>query len=136
MDPTELEQIVDRALARLPAPRAPRTLAPRVMHAVRLAESHAAMPARGWFAWSREWQAVSVTAMLALVVGLWFMGPVILEGLGSFKTPVVSDTAGALDGARVIWRVLRPVLLAGVAFVGVMSALCAAGAAALRRVTA
>lgn len=69
MDPTDLERHVDRALKALPAPRAPHSLLPAVMLAVRAA---ALRPwyARPWAGWPGQWQAASVAAVLAfLAVG-------------------------------------------------------------------
>ena len=58
MDPAELERLVDRALGQLPAPRAPRTLLPRVMAAV----PTPARPwhARPWLMWPAGWQIISL----------------------------------------------------------------------------
>jgi hypothetical protein len=59
---------VTRGVRRLPLPRAPHTLLPRVMTAV---QQWAQRPwyAREWFTWPLGWQIASVAALLALLVG-------------------------------------------------------------------
>ena len=63
-DNDELEALVDRELRRLPLPRAPHTLLPRVMAAV---EAWAQRPwyTRAWFAWPAGWRLVSLVAACA-----------------------------------------------------------------------
>ena len=64
MNTPDLEPRVDRELRRLPAPRAPHTLLPRVMAA---AEAWAERPwyTRAWVTWPLAWQVVSVAALVA-----------------------------------------------------------------------
>ncbi len=66
MDPTELEREVHRALRSLPPPRAPRSLAPRVMQAV-IAASRA--PA-GWRRWQPVWRVTTLGCAAAVALGL------------------------------------------------------------------
>ena len=56
MDPADLETFVDGELRRLPLPRAPQTLLPRVLAAV---EQWRERPwyARAWFTWPLAWQS-------------------------------------------------------------------------------
>ncbi len=79
MPPGDLEDVVDRALKELPAPRAPRTLLPRVMAAI---ESGRAEPApartpraRPWVTWPLAWQVASVAVVIALGLGVARLWP-------------------------------------------------------------
>jgi hypothetical protein len=118
MNPIDLERLVDAELKRLPAPRAPRTLLPRVLAAVDAQQQHA-KPARGWAFWPRAWQFAGGVVMAAVLVGIWRLatvaGPFISEllpavGLGR----AAALTRGADDAATVV-RVLWEVLLQPVA---------------------
>ena len=68
MNPIDLERLVDAELKRLPAPRAPRTLLPRVLAAVEAQQRHA-KPARGWALWPRAWQFAGGVVMAAVLIG-------------------------------------------------------------------
>jgi len=118
MNPIDLERLVDAELKRLPAPRAPRTLLPRVLAAVDAQQQHA-KPARGWAFWPRAWQFAGGVVMAAVLVGIWRLvtlaEPFISEllpavGLGR----AAAITRGADDAATVV-RVLWEVLLQPVA---------------------
>ncbi|HEU4939292.1 MAG TPA: hypothetical protein VFT39_22745 [Vicinamibacterales bacterium] len=118
MNPIDLERLVDTELKRLPAPRAPRTLLPRVLAAVDAQQQHA-KPAGGWAFWPRAWQFAGGVVMAAVLVGIWrlaaFAGPFISDllpavGLGR----AAAFTRGADDAATVV-RVLWEVLLQPVA---------------------
>ena len=115
----DLEQKVDRELRRLPAPRAPRTLLPRVLAAV---EAWVNRPwyTRAWFTWPVGWQVASV-ALLALVVGgVWMLPP-------APASVVVTTNAG-----RVLWRTMvEPFLAYAFVIVVIMCVACAAFGAAL-----
>jgi hypothetical protein len=122
MTPDELEREIGDALRRLPAPRAPATLAPRVMRAVAAAASREA----GWRRWRLEWQLLSVCATgalaLALVVAL----------------PLVEQWIAALPAARAVvalWDVfVAPVAAPFVAWTAVMCTACALLIAGLKHV--
>src|SRR4051812_23616637 len=118
MDRIEQDALVDRALNALPAPRAPRTLLPRVMNAVeqRLRQSSA----RPWFTWPLHWQIASVGAMtlivaaIALIVSNPEASVRVGAGLAARMTPDAVGTleraASVADLARTVWRaVLEPV---------------------------
>src|SRR5262245_46503718 len=90
----ELERLIDSRLQQTPAPRAPETLAPRIMRAVRAAEPAPATP--GWSGWPLAWQASSLAALVVLTFGVIQLWPVIT---GLADAPIF--TAG-----RVIWRVV------------------------------
>jgi hypothetical protein len=118
MNPIDLEQMVDAELKRLPSPRAPRTLMPRVLAAVDAQQQHA-KPARGWAFWPRAWQFAGAVVTVAVLVGLWklaaFAQPFIGELLPSVGLGrAAAFTKGADDAATVV-RVLWEVLLQPVA---------------------
>jgi len=121
-DNRELERLADRELRRLPAPRAPETLLPRVLAAV-AAWSQRPWYSRAWFTWPLAWQAVSV-----VVVGI------VLYGM--FKVPAPPASVVQATGAsRVLWRTLVEPLLPYLVFVVVLMCLaCAAVGVALNYV--
>ena len=112
------ESLIHRRLAELPPPRAPRTLAPRVMAQVRR-QRESAWYGHPWIAWPRVWQVVSVGLLFGLCASAWH----VVEGaLGVFDTygatrlgtgiVAVTDTFVALaDSARILRRViLEPIV--------------------------
>jgi hypothetical protein len=70
MNPIDLEQLVDAELKRLPSPRAPRTLLPRVLAAASAQPQHV-KAGRGWMVWPRGWQLVGGIAAVVVLVGIW-----------------------------------------------------------------
>lgn len=66
MDPADLDDRLDLELRRLPRPRAPRTLLPRV-----LAATVDAPAATGWFTWPLAWRAGSIAVLAAIAGGIW-----------------------------------------------------------------
>jgi hypothetical protein len=70
----DLEKLMDRELRSLPPPRAPETLAPRVMAAI---AARAAPPwhRRTWFEWSRGWQVASAALTVAFLATLMTLAP-------------------------------------------------------------
>lgn len=128
MDPADadLERLLDRELKKLPAPRAPQSLLPRVM-ATASASPHRA-PATGWSTWSPGWQASSVAVLLLFVatVAWLFSAP---------PAPVVETTRTAGEIAavmRVFWDVLLQPVATYIFVLGLSLALaCAAAWAAL-----
>jgi len=113
MSPIDLEHIVDAELKRLPAPRAPRTLLPRVLAAAAAQERHV-KPARGWAAWPRGWQFAGGVVAAAVFVGIWrlvsFAQPYIADvlSIGGFDraTSVTRSADEAAAVVRVLWEVL------------------------------
>jgi hypothetical protein len=112
MNPIDLEQIVDAELKRLPTPRAPRTLLPRVIAATAAQKPPA--PARGWVGWPRGWQfAGGVVAVAVLFAGrqlfvvlqpfLAQMASLAGFGRAAAFTRSADDTATVV---RVLWDVL------------------------------
>lgn len=94
MKHSDLERDIDRALKALPEPRAPRTLLPAVMLAVR---AGALRPwyARPWATWPRGWQVASTAALALLVAGASLAGP--------FVAPYLAPVTGAIA------TVVRPI---------------------------
>lgn len=122
MEPFDL----DRELAELPRPRAPRTLLPRVLAATAMRGPAAA--ATGWLTWPRHWQAASIAVMLALVsAAAWFVS--------APPQPVSEMAASAGQAAttvRVLWDVLlQPAAMYLFAIGVVLTLICAAAWAAL-----
>jgi hypothetical protein len=114
MNPIDLQQFVDAELKRLPTPRAPGTLLPRVLEAT--THQTVKQPGAGWSTWSRLRQGATAAAAALLVVAVWRLYPLAqpwLSVLPGHATPVapgvpdrVDDTAAAV---RVLWDVLvRP----------------------------
>lgn len=129
-----------RALRALPEPRAPRTLAPRVMAAVHARLAHP--PAPTWFEWPRVWQVSSLTAavlvLVALVVGWPFLTEWLRPGLDAIGVRVQAAVQGgqmALAFAGVVFRaVWHPLVMPFVLFVTAMTIACATVGAMLGRV--
>jgi hypothetical protein len=152
MPPGDLEDVVDRALKRLPAPRAPRTLLPRVMAAVE-AERAARSPgsnrragAGPWLAWPLAWQMASLAAVVVLAVGIaqlwpWTEAAVrltvapALDGVTAFVAGMAAKVTTAASVTRIIWNaIVQPLVAYVLVLVLVMCAACAAFGAALGRV--
>jgi hypothetical protein len=91
MSPIDLEQLVDAELKRLPTPRAPRSLLPRVLAAVAAQEQHA-RPARGWTMWPRGWQFAGGVVAAVMFAGIW--------RLASFAQPYLADVLSIAGGDR------------------------------------
>jgi hypothetical protein len=127
VDEFDLERIVDRELRRLPAPRAPRSLAPRVMAAV-AASRPAAWYARPWLMWPVWMQAVSVIALAGLAAGAWSLWN---------EAPVVAQRANQMAAvSRAFWNVLfGPIAIVVLALTIVVALACAAAWTAVSRVT-
>jgi hypothetical protein len=138
----DLERIVDRALKRLPTPRAPHTLLPRVM-AARAAQTQRVRP---FLAWPIAWQVASVATLLVLALGvarLWSGTEVLLQQSASPFWSSAAETVGQVTATvtttvnvgRAVWRALvEPFVGYVLVLILVMCAACATGAAALGRV--
>jgi hypothetical protein len=125
MDPADLDDLLDRELGALPRPRAPRSLAPRVMAA---AARHRAPAVSGWSTWPLVWQAAAaIFAVSCGVAGAWLL---MAPPAGVAKA---ASTAGAgLAVMRVLWDLLLQPASAYLLVLGVSFALaCAAVWAAL-----
>ena len=133
MSPLDLEQLVDAELKRLPTPRAPRTLLPRVLAAAEAQERHA-KPARGWAVWPRGWQFAGGAVATVLFVGIWRLvsltQPYIADVLsfGGFDR-AASFTRNADEAAtvvRVLWQVLLQPVATYVSILAISLALACA----------
>jgi hypothetical protein len=145
MHPDDLERLVDQALRRLPVPRAPHTLLPRVLAA---AGRLSARPwyAREWLAWPRGWQMASLAALMLLLAGVVWLLPyahAVAGGVSAaFADRVFGDVAtGAqraeamLLAARILWRaLLEPIVIYVFAIMVLVCVACAAFGAALSRI--
>src|SRR6476620_7201219 len=123
-DNDELETLVDRELRRLPQPRAPHTLLPRVMAAV---EAWAERPwyTRAWFTWPVGWRVASFAPLALLAYALW-----------TWSQPAAPPTVvAATDASRVVWSALiEPLLPYILLVVLLMGVVCAAFGLALNYV--
>jgi hypothetical protein len=144
MHPDELARLVDRELKRLPAPRAPRTLLPRVMTAVR-ARPVSAVP--GWWTrWPVAVRGVAAAVTLAVVAGAWWWSPMVEATFGAaLAEGALTRVLGLFDlwrqvqavttATETIWRVVvQPVSWLLLPLVLLMWVGCVAFGAALGRV--
>ena len=111
-----------QALRGLPSAHAPRSLAPRVMAAVR-ARLVARVP-RTWFDWPVVAQVASVVAFVLVIAGLSLTWPLVAG---------VMDRATSVDGVRVVsvffrtvWQPLVFWLVAGMTITALLCATCGA----------
>ena len=115
-----------RALRNLPEPRAPRTLAPRVMAIVHARLAHP--PAPTWFEWPRVWQIASLAGALALLGAVVVGWPYLIEWLRPAMDGLVARVTPVIDGGRAAWAfagvvfraVWHPVAMPFVLFVTAM----------------
>ena len=123
MSPAELESLATRKLARLPSPRAPHSLLPRVVAEIRR-KKHEHWFRRPWATWPQALQVVSPVVCAAVV---WLAG----TALGR----VAEGEVGALFGAiRILWRIfLEPNVGYLAVLIGVMGMASALFFAALSR---
>ena len=141
MHPADLETFVDRKLKELPTPRAPHTLLPRVLAAV---QEWTLRPwyTRAWLAWPREWQVVSMAALVLLFVASAILIPIAQAAASTLAARPMSAAAAVaqraavtIDAVRVLWRALgEPFVPYAFALVMLMCLACAAFATALNRV--
>lgn len=120
MNQFDLQQLLDRELKRLPAPRAPRTLLPRVLAAT--VQGVPSRPQSGWLVWPRSWQIASAALLLALAAGGWMLWPILMTvdfgarpmgNTGNTPSRIATVVRSADEGAaivRVLWQVvLQPI---------------------------
>ena len=140
MDPADLERLIDRELRALPAPRAPRTLLPRVMAAAHEA-AHRPWYSRTWLQWPVGWQLASALMLIGVLAGSSIVLPQVRDAVEaiSFVANVRSDVADsarevetATTAVRVLWRtLLAPVVPWAFGLVTLMCAACAVFGTAL-----
>jgi hypothetical protein len=139
----DLERVAHRELRRLPTPRAPHTLLPRIMAAVEAA------PARPWYTrawrmWPTGWQVASVAALLLLVSGAVVLAPR-AEAMASNVIATIQVFAGGVseaapvettaNTARILWRtLLQPLATYALVVVVLMFLACAVFGTALNHV--
>ncbi len=140
MDPADLERLIAGELRRLPPPRAPRTLVPRVMTAV---AGSAAGPwyTRAWLTWPLGWRVASAIALTATIAAGALLLPALQSAVAAlaFVADVRGDVAEttrqvetAATAVRVLWgALLAPVVPYALALVLLMCAACAVFGAAL-----
>ena len=140
----ELDRALDRSLARLPGPRAPRTLVPRVMAAV--AQSDARWYARPWLSWHPGLQTVSLLAVLgaiSLVWMAWARPDAVFAQLSAFGPPEAAAWASAIASrvnqitavVSLLWDVvLGPIAIFVLAVAVFVAVACAAAWTAVSRV--
>ena len=127
MDPADLERLIDRELAGLPAPRAPRTLLPRVLAATVHAGGPAPAPT-GWSTWPPAWQVASIAALLLVVFGV----PLLVSSPPAVVTNTARKVADTATVVRAFWDLLlRPVATYVVILAVSLTLACAAAWAAL-----
>jgi hypothetical protein len=141
----ELDKLVDRALKRLPAPRAPRTLVPSVMAAIEAGRVRQSS-ARPWLSWPLAWQVASLAVLVVLALGIARLWPdaqqAVQRSISSAFAGVpasVADAAGTASVVasvtRAVWRgLVEPFVGYALALVLVMCLACATFGAALGRV--
>jgi hypothetical protein len=139
MDPADLERLIDRELRALPAPRAPRTLLPRVMAAVEA--SRQPWYSRAWLTWPIGWQVASIALLLGVVAGTASLLPALrsaasvlsfVDGVGGGVAETARDVEVATSAVRVLWRALvAPVVPYAFALVSLMCVACAVFGTAL-----
>jgi hypothetical protein len=143
MNPDDLERLAHRELQRLPAPRAPHTLLPRVMAAV---QKWADRPwyTRAWFTWPVGWQAASIATLVLVVIGAVVLGPRV-QAVASGAIAAVQVFAGGVsnaapvettaNSARILWRtLLEPLATYALVVVVLMFLACAVFGTALNHV--
>jgi len=130
MDPAEhdLEREIHEALRRLPAPRAPQSLAPRIMRAVVSAARVPAepVPATGWRRWPLAWQLIGLVMACSMAIAL------------ALALAAAAQWAGSLAAARaaaMVWQTfVAPVAGPVLTFIAVIGAAGALLTAALKHV--
>ena len=140
----QLERALDRSLAKLPAPRAPRTLLPRVMAAV--AAPTGPWYARPWLSWHPAWQTVSLMVVLAGVSLAWMawsrpdamfatvssLGPPAVASWASTAATRVNQISAVVS---LLWDVvLGPIAIFVLALAVFVAVACAAAWTAVSRV--
>jgi len=144
MDGADLERLVDRELRRLPLPRAPQTLLPRVMAAVE-ARVRAPWYRRPWRTWPIGWRLASAAACAVVVAAAPValpLQPVEQAVRAAAASEAVRDAtalAARIEAATsamwLLWRVLvQPLVPFAFALAMLMCLACAAFGLALNYV--
>ncbi|MBA3298081.1 MAG: hypothetical protein H0U19_14230 [Acidobacteria bacterium] len=105
MDSGDLDERLDGELRRLPRPRAPRSLLPRVLAAT--VDHGLAASATGWFTWPLRWRITSLTVMLAVAAVAWMFLTAPPQGVAN----AVQNAGEIATVVRAFWEVmLQPVV--------------------------
>ncbi len=118
----QLEREIHDALRRLPQPRAPRSLAPRVMQAI----ASAARPQTGWRLWALHWQLLGLVVACSMAVAL---------AIGASLAAIWFSNLEATRAFVTLWQTfVAPYALPVVALTAVMCIACAVLGVALKHV--
>jgi hypothetical protein len=118
----DLAALVQRELEQLPVPRAPETLLPRIMQAVKALPS-GPWYGRAWFTWPWQWRLASIAAVAVAGLGAWRL------------PPAPPSMVTAISTTRVVWDALvQPLLPYLVAVMVLMGLACVVFGAALNYV--
>ncbi|MEO6235692.1 MAG: hypothetical protein ABIQ52_01765 [Vicinamibacterales bacterium] len=144
MTAKDLERIAHRELRRLPLPRAPHTLLPRVMAAV---QAWAGRPwySRAWFTWPLGLQVASAAVLVLVITGGVLLAPLAQAAAANAITAVRIVATGGADvarplettasSARILWRtLLEPLASYALVVVVLMFLACAVFGTALNHV--
>lgn len=140
----ELNELVDRELRQLPTMQAPRSLAPRVMAAVRAKVAAAEAPwwLQSWAQWPMYARAALFTAAL-LIASLFFSGSVVLDdqmrsytSQGSVTVPsALTEFATFGNTASLLWQKIgQPLFVTRIAVCISMYLVCVGLGVAMFRV--
>lgn len=142
-DEDAVEREVGRALSALPAPRAPRTLLPRVLTAtVHAPEASMPVPMRqGWSPFAQAALAAVTLVLIAGVYGLWMFPELIatllpapVQDAGRRADQAASTASDLLRVGALVWQaVVAPIVKGLFAITLTLCAACALFAAALGR---
>jgi hypothetical protein len=150
MSSSDLERIVGAALVRLQPPRAPHTLLPRVLAAVRQTQQRWSV--RGWSGWPLGWRLASCALFAAAVVLGIAIAPAARAALADGWTwlqmevpgpiagvewalALATQVSAAFDVAAIVWRTLLVRIVAGAALLAMLMCLaCLALASAVQHV--
>ena len=118
----QLEREIHDALRRLPQPRAPRSLAPRVMQAIAAARR----PQAGWRVWALHWQLLGLVVACSTAIALAIGGSLFAGWFSSLEATRAFVT---------LWQTfVAPYAVPVVALTAVMCIACAVLGAALKHV--
>ncbi len=118
MNPDELRQLIGDELKRLPTPRAPTSLLPRVLAAT--SARHSPFYTRPWLAWPRGWQLASVGLALAVAFGCFLLADSVSWAALTQAHATVEKGVDSLEAAATVARLGWKFLLAPALFVSLV----------------